>query len=60
MEISKNDVEQILSRFFRRGEAAIAAGGIAHKDVVEGVEVPDGWKLDYELAYWLPPNVSLF
>lgn len=60
MEISQKDIEQVLDRFFRRSEAAKAAGGISHKDVVEGTPVPDGWQLDYELAYWLPPNVRLF
>jgi hypothetical protein len=44
----------------KRGEAAIAAGGISEKDRVEGAVIPDGWKLDHQLDYWLPPNVLLF
>lgn len=60
MEISQKDIEDVMSRFFRRSEAARAAGGISHKDVVEGATIPDGWRLDHELDFWLPPNIALF
>ena len=59
MQITTQQIEDVLASFFRRCEAAKSAGGIAHRDFVDGTDVPDGWVLDFETYYWLPPNVHL-
>ena len=59
MELTKFDVEDILRRAFRRCDAARAAGGVSHRDRVEGIAVPADWELDIETMYWLPPNIAL-
>lgn len=59
VELSNSDIEHILAKFWRRAEAARAAGGISKKDQFEGATIPDGWVLDYQIDYWLPPNVVL-
>jgi len=57
--IDEEMIENVIQVMFRRSEAAKAAGGISEYDRMNGVSVPEGWKLDYELDYWLPPNVIL-
>lgn len=60
MKIDRPLIESVLNGFFRRCEAAKAAGGIAHRDRVDGMPVPSDWVLDPATEYWLPPNVTLF
>lgn len=57
--ITEEMIENTIRRAFRRSEAAQAAGGIGEQDRYNGAVIPEGWKLDYETEYWLPPNVSL-
>jgi hypothetical protein len=59
MILDKDTVERTINSFFKRCEAAKAAGGIALCDQVDGIEVPKDWILDYETYYFLPPNVRL-
>ena len=60
MIIDEQMVKNTIELMFRRSDAARAAGGISEKDRYEGVVIPEGWKLDCALDYWLPPNVILF
>lgn len=59
MNITTDDIERELSRFWRRSDAARAAGAISVKEQYDGTKIPDGWVLDHELDFWLPPNVRL-
>ena len=52
-------VGETISAMFRRAEAARNAGGISEFERVKGTPIPEGWKLDYALEFWLPPNVIL-
>lgn len=58
---TEQDVKDFLDVLFRRCEAARNAGGVALQDVVEGTQRrPEGWVLDIQTCYYLPPNVRLF
>lgn len=57
MILTREIVEDVLDDFMERCEIARPAG-IAYRDYVEGVPVPEGWWLDQETYYWLPPNFS--
>lgn len=60
MVLSSGEIDNVLARFFRRAEAARSAGGISRLEIEDGrAVIPEGWKQDYELDYWLPPNVTL-
>lgn len=51
-------VSGVLGQHFRRCDAARAIG-VSMQAAVEGAEIPDGWTLDPETEYFLPPNVVL-
>lgn len=59
MKLTEEMIVGVLDRVTRRCQAAIAAGGIPHEEAEDGRPVPDGWHLDPQIAYWLPPGVSL-
>ena len=60
MEITTADVENILAAQQRRVAVILAAGGIAHMLVVDHrAVVPNGWVLDQETYFWIPPNLDL-
>lgn len=61
MECTEEMVKNVIDAMFRRCAAARAIGGIALRDVVDGTaEIPDGWALDFDTDYFIPPNVRLF
>ena len=50
-------VEAVVALSNLKCVTARAAGGIALQDVEEGVaEVPEGWELDLDTDYYLPPR----
>jgi hypothetical protein len=51
--------EKVFEMFWTRAVCARAAGGISMEDSMNGIPVPEGWKLDYLVSYYLPPNVYL-
>lgn len=58
MELTAEFVQQILASFLRRSEMIRLAGGVALKDVVDGTAiVPDGWVIDYETQFYIPPGL---
>jgi hypothetical protein len=60
MPLHGDDSETAFKRMQRRVLAAENAGGISLEEVLDNVRtVPEGWVLDYELSYWLPPTVVL-
>lgn len=59
MKLERRDVENVIAAFFRRAEAARSAGGISRQEVEEGAVIPEGWKRDDQIEFWLPPNVTL-
>lgn len=59
MELMRIDTERAIASLFRKCEAARTVGGISARDALEGKPVPDGWRLDYQTQYYLPPNVVL-
>lgn len=58
MRLTKEMVEEIISDSLRRCKAAKAIGLPLYK-AMDGEPIPDGWELDYETLYYLPPNVKL-
>lgn len=52
-------IEMALAAYFRRCQHAQDIGGISLRDAVQGTDVPEGWVLDQETYYYLPPNVVL-
>lgn len=59
MQIDATVIEQTIQSMVRRSDAARNAGGISKIDHMEGAKIPDGWKLDMDIDYWLPPNITL-
>lgn len=60
VEIPLHQIESIVAQFYRRAEAARNAGGISRIEVEDNLKtVPEGWKYDYSIDFWLPPNVDL-
>lgn len=59
-EITADDVKRVLSEHQRRVSAILAAGGIALYLVVDQrATVPDGWVLDTDTDFYIPPNLDL-
>lgn len=54
MDITEDDVREILESLFDRCARARAMGGIALQDAENGMTVPDGWKLDWQTDYYVP------
>ena len=60
MIITADDVRNIIASHQRRAAAIVAAGGIPLYEVVDNIKtVPDGWVLDSETQFYIPPNLDL-
>lgn len=59
MQLTAELIERTISDHFRKCEIAISIG-LPLYAAVDGKPIPEGWKLDYETLYYLPPNVKLF
>jgi hypothetical protein len=60
VKVGIEEIKSILSDLRRRGEAAKNAGALSLREVHEGAPIPEGWKYDAVIDYFLPPNVILF
>lgn len=49
-------IRAILSAFLRRSEAIKAAGGISLQEHLEGKPIPDGWVMDSQCSFFVPPD----
>jgi len=59
-EFDEAFVRKTIEGFFRRSQAIQAAGGIPLQEVIDGVKtVPEGWRLDQETDFYIPPNLQL-
>jgi len=56
MDLSEEDIREMLHAFFLRCEMARAVGGIPMTEVTDARSVPFGWILDWDTHYFLPPN----
>ena len=51
-------VRRVIREATARCVVANAMGGVPLQEVVDGRQIPDGWKLDPYTMYYLPPDIS--
>ncbi len=60
VELWSEDVTvEHVRRHWRRQASARNAGGVSFQMAIEGHEIPEGWTMDTETEFFLPPNVVL-
>lgn len=49
-------IREVLARHFQRVELIRLAGGISAKAACEGALIPQGWVMDVETDFYIPPG----